>query len=88
MNAAIDQHWWFDLTCPKCGHKPAWVPRAEVVPTERGGSISLSVEQAICTTCGYVLTTGDEVTLCHDVGSETVERRTYRIPQERQEANG
>ena len=76
-----DEHWWFDLVCPKCGHNPAFVPAAKVDPIPRGGSISLPTEQATCAACGYVLTAGDEVTLCHDVGSETVSRMTYRIPE-------
>lgn len=78
--AATDEHWWFDWACPRCGHKPANPPLAVAEPIEGGGGLSLKDEDARCFKCGYQLQAGDHVDLCHDIGSETVERRTYKLP--------
>jgi len=83
MDDEIDQHWWFDWTCPNCGSpRPQPIMRAEVIPAVGGASVSLAAGyDSTCVRCSYVLKAGDHITLCHDVGSETVERTAYAIPQ-------
>ena len=71
--------WWFEWKCPRCGWKPAEYPKAPIERREDGAAITLTAPDCTCLSCGYALTDGDLVILCHEVGGE-VDRTAERIP--------